>query len=89
MFAALHRRFPHDDRDDWRADEALTALEALHAYTLGPALALGVADEGHLRAGARADLAVLSVGLDALLVGEVDFGAVRSELTVVDGVSTD
>jgi predicted amidohydrolase YtcJ len=89
IFAALHRRFPYDDREDWRADQALNVLEALHAYTLGPALALGVADEGHLRAGARADLAVLSVRLDALLVGEVEFGAVRSELTVVDGVPVD
>ncbi len=87
VFAALHRRFPDDDRGDWRADQALTILEALHAYTLGPALALGVADEGHLRVGARADLAVLSVGLDALLGGEVDFGAVRSESTVVDGLA--
>jgi predicted amidohydrolase YtcJ len=86
VFAALHRRLPDDDRDDWRPDQALALLEALHAYTLGPALALGVADEGHLRAGARADLAILSVGLDALLDGEVDFAALRSEMTVVEGV---
>ena len=89
IFAALHRRFPDDERDDWRAGQALTVLEALHAYTLGPARALGAADEGHLRAGARADLAILSVGLDALLGGEVEFAAVRSETTVVDGVPPD
>jgi hypothetical protein len=86
VFAALHRRFPGDDRDDWRPAQRLTVLEALHAYTLGPAIALGVADEGHLRIGARADLAVLSVGLESLLAGEVDFGAVRSTQTWVDGI---
>jgi hypothetical protein len=85
VFAAVHRRFPTDPRDDWRAEQALTVLEALHAYTLGPALAIGAGDEGHLRVGARADLAVLTVGLDALLRGEVDFGDVRSSYTVVDG----
>jgi predicted amidohydrolase YtcJ len=85
IFAALHRRFPDDHREDWRAEQALTVLEALHAYTLGPALALGVGDEGHLRLGARADVAVLSVSLDALLSGEVEFGGIRSEMTVVDG----
>ena len=85
VFAAVHRRFPTDPRDDWRAEQALTVLEALHVYTLGPALAIGAGDEGHLRVGARADLAVLTVGLDALLRGEVDFGDVRSSYTVVDG----
>lgn len=85
IHAALHRRHPSDDREDWRPEEALTVLEAMAAYTLGPARAIGAADEGHLRVGARADLAVLSVGLDALLAGSVDFGSVRSDLTVVEG----
>lgn len=85
IFAALHRRFPSDERPDWRSEQALTVLEALHAYTLAPALAIEAADEGHLRVGARADVAVLSVGLDALLSAEVDFAAVRSDLTIVDG----
>ena len=86
VFAAVHRRFPSDWRDDWRADEALTLLEALHAYTLGPARAIGAADEGHIRAGARADLAVLNVPLDALLSAAVDFEDVRAVLTFVDGL---
>ena len=60
--------------------------EWLEAYTIGPARAIGATDEGHLRAGARADLVVLSVGLDALLEGGVDFGAVRSAYTLVDGI---
>lgn len=85
IHAALHRRHPSDDREDWRPEEALTVLEAMAAYTLGPARAIGAADEGHLRVGARADLAVLSVGLDALLAGSVDFGSVRSDSTVVEG----
>jgi predicted amidohydrolase YtcJ len=85
VFSATHRRLPGDDRDDWRPAEALTIAEALEAYTSGPARAIGAADEGHLRIGARADLAVLSVGLEALLTGEVDFDAVRSQLTMVDG----
>jgi predicted amidohydrolase YtcJ len=85
IHAALHRRFPTDDRDDWRPDQALTVLEALHAFTLGPAAAIGAADEGHLRPGAHADVAILSVGLDALLGGAVRWDAIRSERTLVGG----
>ena len=85
IHAALHRRFPTDDRDDWRPDHALTVLEALHAYTLGPAAAIGAADEGHLRPGAHADVAILSVGLDALLGGAVRWDAIRSDRTLVGG----
>jgi predicted amidohydrolase YtcJ len=85
VHAARHRRFPTDDRSDWRPEQALTVLEALRAYTLGPAMAIGAADEGHLRVGARADLAVLSVGLDALLSGQVDFADIRAESTIVNG----
>lgn len=85
VFAALHRRMPADPRGDWRPEQAMSAVEALHAYTLGPARAVGAEDEGHLRVGARADLAVLNVGLDALLGGEVDFEAVGSKTTIVDG----
>jgi hypothetical protein len=85
IHAALHRRFPWDERDDWRPEQALRMVEALHAYTLGPALAIAAGDEGHLRIGARADLALLTVDLDALLAGAVDFGAVQSATTIVDG----
>jgi hypothetical protein len=86
VFAALHRRLPSDGRPDWRPEQALTVLEALHAYTLGPAIAIGASDEGQLRVGARADLAILSVTLDQLLSREVDFGAVDSNTTIVDGL---
>ncbi len=89
VFAARHRRLPTDGRDDWRPAQSLRILEALHAYTLGPALALGAADEGHLRPGARADLAVLNVDLDALLDGEVDFGGIRADAVMIDGTVVD
>ena len=68
--------------------EAQRVLEALHAYTLGPALAVGATDEGHLHPGAHADLTILSVGLDALLGGPVEWDAIRSERTLVAGRTT-
>lgn len=85
IFSAVHRRLPGDGRGDWRAAQALSFAEALAAYTLGPARALGAADEGHLRIGARADLAVLSVGLERLLRVDTALADVRSDMTLVDG----
>jgi predicted amidohydrolase YtcJ len=85
IFAAVHRRIPEDGRGDWRAGQALTVAEALSAYTLGPARAIGTDDEGHLRPGAKADLAVLSASLDELLAADERLADVRSVLTLVDG----
>jgi predicted amidohydrolase YtcJ len=85
IFAAVHRRLPADDRDDWRPAQALSVTEALSAYTLAPATAVGATDEGHLRVGARADLAILSVPLEVLLAGDERLAGIRSVLTVVDG----
>jgi predicted amidohydrolase YtcJ len=85
IFAAVHRRMPEDGRGDWRAGQALTVVEALSAYTLGPARAIGTDDEGHLRPGAKADLAVLSASLDELLAADERLADVRSVLTLVDG----
>ncbi len=85
IFAAVHRRLPTDPRADWRPAQALTFVEALGAYTLGPARALGVPDEGHLRPGARADLAILSVGLGTLASADERLADVRSVMTLVDG----
>jgi predicted amidohydrolase YtcJ len=85
LFAAVHRRLPTDAREDWRPSQALTLAEALNAYTLGPARAIGADDEGHLRPGARADLAVLSVGLEALAAADERLAEVGSALTLVDG----
>ena len=86
IFAAVHRRLPNDTRDDWRPAQALTAVEALGAYTLGPARALGVTDEGHLRPGARADLAVLNVDLGTLLAADDRLAEVRANIVLVEGV---
>lgn len=89
IFAAVHRRFPTDPREDWRPVESLSVAHALSAYTLAPARAIGAEDEGHLRPGARADLAVLSVDLATLLRADEALASVRSELTLVDGLEVD
>jgi hypothetical protein len=86
MFAAVHRRLPDDARGDWRPEQSLTIAEALSAYTLGPARAIGALDQGHLRPGARADLAVMSRSFDTILVADERLAEVRAELTMVDGV---
>lgn len=85
LYAAVHRRLPDDGRGDWRPEQSLRLVEALAAYTTGPARALGVADEGHLRPGARADLAVLDAGVDVLMAADERLARVRSMLTLVDG----
>jgi len=85
LFAFLHRRLPDDDRGDWRPAEALDLAAVLAAYTTGPASAIGVADEGHLEPGARADLAVLDIERAALLAGSRRMASARSVLTMVDG----
>ena len=86
IFAAVHRRMPDDARDDWRPAQALTLAEALSAYTLGPARAIGTGDEGHLRVGAHADLAILSCDLETLRAADERLANVRSTLTLLDGV---
>lgn len=88
LFAAVHRRFPNEAVPDWRPEEALDAVGALSAYTRGPAVAVGAHDEGHLRPGARADLAVLDVALPTLLAAGEPAAAARSQLTLVDGNET-
>jgi predicted amidohydrolase YtcJ len=85
IFAAVHRRLPHDGRGDWRSAQSLTIAEALSAYTLAPAVAIGAADEGHLRIRAHADLAILSVSLEELLRADEALGDVRSDATFVAG----
>ena len=87
MFAAVHRRYPHESVD-WRPGEALGAAAALSAYTLGPAIAAGRRDEGHLQPGALADLAVLDVDLATLLTADERLADVRAQLTMVGGRET-
>jgi predicted amidohydrolase YtcJ len=85
IFAAAHRRYPSDGTADWHAEQALDPNEALAGYTTGPAAAAGLSDEGHLRPGAHADLAVLNVDVATLLRADEALGDVRSELTLVAG----
>jgi len=85
IFAAVHRRAPEGDRPDWRPDEAVTASRALAGYTLGPAQAMRRVDEGHLRAGALADVAVLNVELATILAADQRLADVRADLTLVEG----
>jgi len=84
-FAAVHRRFPDDGGEDWHPEQSLTFAEALAGYTTGPARMLGVTDEGHLDLGARADLAVLDIGIDELNAADQRLAGVRALLTIVDG----
>ena len=86
LFAAVHRRLPSDRRGDWRPAQALTISEALAAYTSGPAAAIGAPDEGNLRIGARADLAVLDTDLETILAADDRLAEVQSVVTLVAGV---
>jgi hypothetical protein len=88
IFAAAHRRWPGDGTPDWQAHEALSAAEALAGYTSGPAAAAARPDEGHLRPGAVADLAVLDCGLATALAGDERTAAIRSVLTLVGGTES-
>jgi hypothetical protein len=85
IFAAVHRRFPRDGTPDWQAQQAIGVEAALSAYTASSARAAGLMDEGHLRPGARADLAVLNVDLATLLRADDALADVGADLTLVDG----
>lgn len=87
MFAAVHRRYPHQP-DDWHPGQALPFSAALSAYTLGAAQASGHEDEGQLRPGAVADLAILDADLATLLAADERLADVRSVLTMVGGRET-
>jgi predicted amidohydrolase YtcJ len=85
IFAAVRRHAAGDDRSPWHVDEALEPMAALSAYTLAPALAAGAPDLGHLRPGARADLAVLTTDLRTLFEAGDALAAVKSQLTLLNG----
>jgi predicted amidohydrolase YtcJ len=85
IFAAVHRRFPGDGSADWHPEQALDPRTALAGYTSGPAAAGRWPDQGHLRPGAHADLAVLNVSLGVLLSGGEELETVRSQMTLLGG----
>ncbi len=85
VFAAVHRRFPADQRGDWQPAQALDVPAALAAYTVAAARSAGRHDLGHLEVGAVADLAVLNVDRAALLAGDERLAGMRSRLTIVAG----
>ncbi|HKO33001.1 MAG TPA: amidohydrolase [Candidatus Limnocylindria bacterium] len=85
IFAAVHRRFPIDGTADWQVNQAIGAEAALSAYTSASAAAAGLADEGHLQPGARADLALLNTDVATLLRADGVLKDVRAELTYVGG----
>ncbi|HEX6474329.1 MAG TPA: amidohydrolase [Candidatus Limnocylindria bacterium] len=85
IFAAVHRRFPRDGTSDWQVSQALGLETALAGYTLDSARAAGLADEGHLRPGAHADLALLNVDLETLLRADEELADVRADVTLVGG----
>jgi predicted amidohydrolase YtcJ len=85
LFTSVHRRFPGDGTADWRPEEAVSAVQALASYTLGPAQAAARGDEGHLRPGALADLAVLDVDLRTLLAADERAARARALITMVGG----
>ena len=85
IFAAVHRRFPDDGTADWQVHHAIGAEAALSAYTLTSAAAAGLTDEGHLRPGARADVALLNTDVASLLRADDGLNDVRAELTYVGG----
>ena len=85
IHAAVRRTALNEASGPWMPSEALTVQAALSAYTLGPARAAGRLDLGHLRPGARADLAVLDVDLATLLAADERLASTRSQITLVDG----
>ena len=88
LFAAVRRRSPTESDPRWHLEQALDPVAALSAYTRAPAVAIGAAEEGHLRPGAHADLAVLSVDLPTLLAADERLATVHADLTLVGGRET-
>jgi predicted amidohydrolase YtcJ len=82
MFAAITRRTK--DGRVIAADQAITAEEALHGYTMGGAIASGeAATRGSITPGKWADVAVLSD--DPLAVDPEAFAEIRVEMTFLAG----
>ncbi|MEO5534578.1 MAG: amidohydrolase [Pseudolysinimonas sp.] len=82
--AQLRRDVALPDLDPVGPEEALTALQALEAYTMGSAIAAGVADtEGSISVGKVADLTILAA--DPLAISPEHLAATAVLATVVSG----
>jgi predicted amidohydrolase YtcJ len=70
--------------EGWRPEQRLTVEQAVHAYTLGAALAAGwESDLGSVRVGKRADLTVLEQDIFSIEPHEIRNAGVAA--TVVGG----
>jgi predicted amidohydrolase YtcJ len=87
LHAAVTRQDVHGNPPGgWRADQSLTATEALHGFTLGAAWAAFDENEaGRLAPGLRADFVVL--GEDPLAIPGRALPALSVRSTWVDGVA--
>lgn len=85
LFAAVRRvTWAGLPEGEWFPENAITAAEALAAYTRGPAIAAGVAaHRGHLSPGADADLVVWD--RDPLAVDSAEILEMKCVLTMVAG----
>jgi predicted amidohydrolase YtcJ len=82
--AQLRRDVAHPDHDPVLPEEGLTALQALEGYTIGAAIAAGVADtEGSISVGKIADLTILAA--DPLAIPPEELARTAILATVVGG----
>lgn len=88
LFAGVRRRYPAQADPGWHLEQALDPVAALSAYTLAPAMAIGAREEGHLRPGAHADLALLNIDLPGLLAADERLASTHADLTLVAGRET-
>jgi predicted amidohydrolase YtcJ len=85
IHAAVTRQLPNGDPPGgWYPEQKLTVAEAIRAYTVGSADALGLSGEiGTLLAGSLADVVVLSA--DPYSIDPAALADVSVEMTVFDG----
>jgi predicted amidohydrolase YtcJ len=82
--AQLRRDVAHPDDDPVLPEESLTARQALEGYTIGAAIAAGVAhSEGSISVGKVADLTILAA--DPLAIPPEELARAKILATVVDG----
>ncbi len=85
FYAAITRKdYEHPEKQGWNVKETLTREEALLAYTLNGARAMGLENEiGNLHEGRKADLIILD--RDLMTVPENEIPQIKVLQTMVDG----